>query len=205
MSFDEVFSRMTEFAERWQRQQPQLGLAFAEVASVQDGEYTLTYLSGNHDAPSAPARVATFMAGGGRGAYFMPEVGDEVVVGFEMGNLNRPVILGALWSDVDAPPPNVDTASSNNIRQIRSRAGHEITLDDSPGGGKVQIKIAGDPPAAGFEITIEAGPSPKINIKTTGVIATSRIVLDGVPWFHQHATGTGPSGPPMPMPGALVP
>ena len=115
------------------------------------------------------------------------------------------MILGALWSDVDAVPPGVDASSSNNLRSITSRAGHQITLDDTPGSGKVQIKIAGDAPTGGFEITIEAGPSPKINIKTTGVIATSRIVLDGVPWFHQHATGTGPSGPPLPMPGALVP
>ncbi|MEZ4399293.1 MAG: phage baseplate assembly protein V [Kofleriaceae bacterium] len=205
MSFDDVFNRLTEFTERWQRQQPQLGLAFAEVASVDDDGYTLTYLSGNHDAPSAPARVATFMAGGGRGAYFMPEVGDEVVVGFELGDLNRPVILGALWSDVDTPPTTVDTSASNNIRSIVSRDGHQITLDDTHGAGKVQIKIAGEPPTGGFEITIEAGPSPKINIKTTGVITTSRIVLDGVPWFHQHATGTGPSGPPLPAPGALVP
>lgn len=205
MSWDEVFGRLTEFTERWQRQPPQLGIAFAEVASVGDDGYTLTYLSGNHDAPSAPARVATLMAGNQRGTFFMPEVGDEVVVGFELGDINRPVILGALWSDVDAPPSNADTSSSNNIRTIVSRAGHQITLDDTQGAGKVQIKIAGDPPTGGFEITIEAGPQPKINIKTTGVIATSRIVLDGVPWFHQHATGTGPSGPPVAMPGALVP
>jgi phage baseplate assembly protein gpV len=205
MSFDEVFARLTEFADRFQRMQPQLGIAFAEVTGQSDAGFTLKFLSGNHDSDSAPARVSTFMAGNKRGAYFMPEVGDEVVVGFEMGDINRPVILGALWSDQDAPPDGVDTSSSNNIRSIVSRDGHQVTLDDTPGAGKVQIKIAGDPPSGGFEITIEAGPQPKINIKTTGVIATSRIVLDGVPWFHQHATGTGPSGPPLPIPGALVP
>ncbi len=210
MSFDDVFSRLTEFADRWQRQQPQIGIAFAEVTSVTDEGYILRWLSGDHDAPSAPARVATFMAGNQRGAYFMPEVGDEVVVGFERGDINVPVILGALWSNgagdgEDPPPTNADTSAANNIRTIVSRAGHQITFDDTAGAGKVQIKIAGDAPTGGFEITIEAGPSPKINIKTTGVIATSRIVLDGVPWFHQHATGTGPSGPPLPMPGALVP
>jgi uncharacterized protein involved in type VI secretion and phage assembly len=192
VSFDDVFGRLTELSERWQRQQPQLGVAFAEVTAIGDEGYTLSYLSGNHDAPSAPARVATFMAGNQRGAFFMPEVGDEVVVGFELGDLNRPVILGALWSDVDAPPPGVDTSSSNNIRTITSRAGHQITFDDSPGGGKIQIKTHG-----GFEITLDDGPSPKINIKTTGTVATSRLVLDGVAWNHQHATGTGPSGPPL--------
>lgn len=192
MSFDDVFGRLTEFAERWQRQQPQLGLAFAEVTGLSDDGYTLTFLSGNHEGPSAPARVTTFMAGNQRGAYFMPEVGDEVVVGFEMGDVNRPVILGALWSDVDAPPPGVDPSASNNIRTITSRAGHQITFDDSPGGGKIQIKTHG-----GFEITLDDGPSPKISIKTTGNVASSRLVLDGVAWNHQHATGTGPSGPPL--------
>lgn len=188
---DEMFRRLTEFQERWQRAAPQLGLAFAEVSNVTDEGYVLTWLSGNYDAPSTPARVATFMAGGGRGAYFMPEVGDEVVVGFEMGNLDRPVILGGLWSDVDAPPSQADTSSANNVRTIVSRAGHEITMDDSPN-GKIRIRTHG-----GFEISIEDGPSPKISIATSGNVATSRIVLDGVAWNHQHATGTGPSGPPL--------
>lgn len=192
MSFDDVFGRLTEFSDRFTRQAPQLGLAFAEVAAIGDDGYSLNYLSGNLDAASAPARVATFMAGNQRGAFFMPEVGDEVVVGFEMGDLNRPVILGALWSDVDAPPPSADTSASNNIRTITSRAGHEITFDDSPA-GKITIKTANN----NFEITIDDGPTPKIVLKTTGTIADSKIVLDGVAWNHQHATGTGPSGPPL--------
>ncbi len=191
MTIEDTLRRLTDFVERWQRTAPQLGLAFAEVASVDDDGYTLNYYSGNHDAPSAPARVAAPMAGGGRGAYFMPEVGDEVVVGFEMGNLDRPVILGALWSDVDQPPSQADTSSSNNVRTIVSRAGHEVTFDDSPE-GKIRIKTNG-----GFEITIEDGIAPKIAIKTTGNINSSRIVLDGVSWNHTHPSGTGPSGGPV--------
>ncbi len=191
MTPEEMFRRLTEFQDRWQRQAPQMGLAFAEVTGVTDEGYTLEFYSGTHDAPSTPARVASFMAGGGRGAYFMPEKGDEVVVGFEMGDLNRPVILGALWSDVDKPPGHADTSSSNNIRTITSRAGHHVTFDDSPS-GKIVIQTKG-----GFEISIEDGPTPKISLKTTGNIATSSIVMDGVAWNHQHATGTGPSGPPL--------
>jgi uncharacterized protein involved in type VI secretion and phage assembly len=188
---NELFSRLTQFAEQWQRSAPMLGLAFAEVVGQSDEGYELRYLSTNVDAPSAPARMSSFMAGSRRGAFFMPEVGDEVVVGFEMGDLNRPVILGALWSDVDQPPEPADTSAANNIRTIVSRAGHQVTFDDSPT-GKILIKTSG-----GMEISLEDGPSPKISIKTTGTIATSRIVLDGVSWNHQHATGTGPSGPPI--------
>lgn len=184
-----LFSTLRNFEERWERDAPMFGLMFAEVRAIRDDGYELEWLSGAMTEPSAPARVATLMAGNRRGAYFMPEVGDEVVVGFEMGNLDRPVILGALWSDQDEPPQQADTSSTNNIRTLVSRAGHEITFDDSPS-GKITIKTNG-----GMEIVLEDVP-PKITIKTTGNIATSRIVLDGVSWNHQHATGTGPSGPP---------
>jgi hypothetical protein len=194
MSFDEVFARLTEFADRFQRMQLQLGIAFAEVTGQSDEGFTLKFLSGNHDSDSAPARVASFMAGNKRGAYFMPEVGDEVVVGFEMGDINRPVILGALWSDQDAPPPGIDPSPSNNIRTITSRAGHQITFDDSPK-GKITIKTHG-----GIEIILHDGPPPQVNIKSVAG-GPSMIVLDGIAWNHYHATGTGPSGPPL----SLVP
>ncbi len=186
-----LFSQLLGTDESEQREGAIFGLVYAEVAVVTEDGYELDYLSGSMNERSAPARVASFMAGGGRGAFFMPEVGDEVVVGFELGNINRPVILGALWSDVDQPPTQADTESSNNVRTIVSRSGHEVTLDDSPGSGKITIRTAG-----AMEIVLEDTPA-KITIKTTGTIATSRIELDGVAWNHQHATGTGPSGPPL--------
>lgn len=184
-----LFSKLRNFEERWERDAPMFGLMFAEVRAIRDDGYELEWLSGAMSDPSAPARVATLMAGNRRGSFFMPEVGDEVVVGFELGNLDRPVILGALWSDRDEPPQQADTSSTNNIRTLVSRSGHEVTFDDSPN-GKITIKTNG-----GMEIVLEDVP-PKITIKTTGNVATSRIVLDGVSWNHQHATGTGPSGPP---------
>ncbi len=191
MSVEDLLRRLTEFQERWQRQPPQLGLAFAEVAGVTAEGYTLTWHSGHHDAPSAPARVSSFMAGGGRGGYFMPEIGDEVVVGFEMGNLDRPVILGALWNDRDLPPEEAAESDTNDIRTIVSRSGHEITFDDSPAGG-IRLRTRG-----GFEISISEGPMPRITITSAGNVKDSQIFLDGICWNHQHATGAGASGPPI--------
>jgi len=186
----ELFSRLRGFEEQYKRDAPMFGLMFAEVTGIHDDGYELKWLSGSLTAKSAPARVATLMAGDGRGSFFMPEVGDEVVVGFELGNIDRPVILGALWSDQDKPPQQADTSATNHVRTIVSRAGHEITFDDSPA-GKIMIKTKG-----GMEITLnEVGP--KITIKTTGDINSSQLELDGVAWNHMHPTGTGPSGGPV--------
>ena len=116
------------------------GLWFAQVTGrEEDGDYTLEWLSGPVTAPSAPARAASFMAGAERGAFFPFEVGDEVVVGFINGHLDQPVILGALWSDVDAPPGIADTTDENTTRVIVSRAGHTLLFDDSPGQEKVAL------------------------------------------------------------------
>ncbi len=91
------------------------------------------------DEESHWARVACFMAGEKRGALFLPEVGDEVLVAFEHGDINRPYVIGALWNGVDKPPlTNAD--GKNNVRLIQSRSGHTIMLDDTDGSERIEIK-----------------------------------------------------------------
>lgn len=87
---------------------------------------------------SAWARVLTPMAGPERGIYFLPEVDDEVLVVFEDGQIDRPIVLGALWNGKDKPPAQNDDGK-NNKRLIRSRSGHTITLDDTEGAEKITI------------------------------------------------------------------
>jgi len=184
----ELFARLLQLEERMNRMAPRYGVYYATVRALRDDGIELDYLSTSQDEPSPPARLAAPMAGPGRGAFFRPEVGDEVVVGFEMGDVNRPVILGALWNDQHAPPSSADTSETNNTRTIMSRSGHQVTFDDAPGGG-ILIEAAN-----GFHIRIDGD---KIEISSgASLIAGTKIVLDGVSWNHQHTTGTGVSGPP---------
>lgn len=84
------------------------------------------------------ARIAVPMAGSDRGAYFLPEVDDEVLVAFEHGDVRFPYVVGALWNGQDAPPESNDDGD-NNIRVIKSRSGHIIRLDDTDGEEKIEI------------------------------------------------------------------
>jgi uncharacterized protein involved in type VI secretion and phage assembly len=79
------------------------------------------------------------MAGGGRGMFFRPEKGDEVLVGFEHGDPRRPYILGSVWSQVDQPPEDTGPRTENNVRLIQSRSGHIIKLDDTVGEEMIEI------------------------------------------------------------------
>ena len=84
------------------------------------------------------ARVASPMAGGGRGMFFLPEKNDEVLVAFEQGDITRPYLLGALWNGKDKPPES-NSDGENNLRLIKSRSGHLVRLDDSDGAEKIEI------------------------------------------------------------------
>lgn len=83
-------------------------------------------------------RMTTFMAGGVRGSFFLPEVGDEVLVAFEHGNINRPYVIGALWNGVDKPP-ETNSDGKNNIREIKSRSGHELIFNDEDNKENIEI------------------------------------------------------------------
>ena len=119
------------------------------------------------------ARLATMMAGGNRGTWFIPEVDDEVLVAFTAGDPRRPVVIGALWNGVDAPPETMDSA--NNVRSVTSRSGHKLTFDDTAGAEKVELKTNGGhtftlDDAAGGTVTLTHSNGATVKIDATGNI-----------------------------------
>src|SRR5690606_8345587 len=84
------------------------------------------------------ARMTTPMGGANRGAMFIPEVGDEVLIAFVLGDIRAPIIIGSLWNDTDKPPEGKN--DRNDIRKLKTRAGHEVIFNDADGDGKVTIK-----------------------------------------------------------------
>jgi phage protein D/phage baseplate assembly protein gpV len=84
------------------------------------------------------ARSVQEGAGKDRGAMCVPEVGDEVLVAFEQGDVSRPYVLGGLFNGVDTPKSGgiglVDANSGAiNRRSVISRRGHRIDLLDEDG------------------------------------------------------------------------
>lgn len=87
-------------------------------------------------------RVAQPYAGGGYGAYFVPEKGDEVLVAFVHGDMRLPVVLGGLYNGVDKPAEARkvdDPAGPKDPKYLRSRTGHRIRFEDAEGHEKIEI------------------------------------------------------------------
>ncbi|MEO5723224.1 MAG: VgrG-related protein [Ilumatobacteraceae bacterium] len=81
------------------------------------------------DQESAWARVVTLGGAADRGMEMRPEVNDEVLVGFEQGDLRRPFVIGGLLSADDKYVKQaVGSDGALKMRSIRSRAGHKIEM-----------------------------------------------------------------------------
>lgn len=129
------------------------------------------------DRYEAWARLATLMGGRNRGSWFIPDVDDEVLIGFEGGDPRRPYVVGGLWNGQDSPPDSMDGAGNNYRKVIRSRNGVKITLDDQDGQEKFIVETPG-----GQKITLKDGPGAveivdsngnSLKLETSGVTLTA--------------------------------
>lgn len=139
---------------------------------MESGGYTDS--ADKEDFPSTWARVATMMAGPDRGAFWLPEVDDEVLLAFEHGDLRRPFVVGCLWSPVDKTiHDNKSQDGKNNYRTFFSRSGHVLQFIDEEGKERIVLQTkAGSGEAAtahksrsGHFIVLDAtGGAEKIEI-----------------------------------------
>lgn len=172
------------------------GVVVAQVTDVNDpqqqGRVQLSYPWLADDHVSDWARTVQPGAGKDRGAMVVPEVGDEVLVAFEQGDLQRPYVLGGLYNGVDTPRSGpvdlVDPGSGAvNRRSVVSRRGHRLDLLDQDGRKEgISLATADDKLRLEFDATgttITVHSDGKVTVEgTQGVVvdaATSDLQLKG--------------------------
>lgn len=179
-----------------------LGRVRVNFPWLADKPDTVTIKKGER-AHSYWARIATMMAGGKRGSFFIPEVDDEVLVAFEHGRQDRPFVIGMLWNKKAAPPEQMDADGKNDLRAIHTRSGHKVIFNDSKDKPSIKIvdktgdnfieidstdnamtiKVKGDLTIdaggkisikAGADIAIEAGAGLTVKAGAAGTIQTAQ-------------------------------
>jgi len=126
------------------------------------------------------ARVCTLFAGENRGAFWMPDVGDEVLVAFVMGDARQPIVLGGLWNGASHAPETLNR--DNNLKVVRSRNGNRIVLDDSSGQEKVIVETPGGnritlSDAAGDLVKVEDSAGNTATMGAGGMTVTSPAIV----------------------------
>ena len=69
-------------------------------------------------------------SGAGKGFHFIPEIGEEVLVGFESGNAEKPFVMGTHYNGSETSSYHT---SGNDKKVIHTRSGTKIILNDAEG------------------------------------------------------------------------
>jgi uncharacterized protein involved in type VI secretion and phage assembly len=137
------------------------GLVIGIVTQVDVGKIKVNYPWLEENQESDWIRIATAMSGNNRGSCLMPDVQDEVLIGFDQGDTRTPYVIGFLWNGVDSPP-----SQDVRDRRLMSANGHTLRfLDATPTGGSMGALVIED--AHGNAITMSNG---KITISGVGVL-----------------------------------
>ena len=113
---------------------------------------------------SSWVRYVSPHAGSDRGFVSVPEIGDEVLVGFVSGNPDLPIALGSLYNGTDKPPVTVD--GNNETKVFLTKAGNEIRITDTSGSEEIKICNADGK----NQVVLEMG-GPSISIESQGDIS----------------------------------
>lgn len=122
------------------------------------------------------ARLSNFYSTNNAGAFFLPEVGDEVVIGFLNEDPRYPIILGSMYSSTKIVPyKGLQPNEKNSKKAIVSKSGIYIEFDDeqkiftiaTPGNNKVIISDKDK------KITVEDENSNSIVMSSSGITIKS--------------------------------
>ena len=121
-----------------------------------------------------------------RGFVFIPEVGDQVLLGFRHGDPARPYVMGSLFNGTTGG----GGLEGNHMKSLTTRSGHTIKLNDSLSslgitikdikGNSIHIDSVGDDIIinAKRNITINAGETFTVNCKNVNILAEESINMN---------------------------
>ncbi len=103
-------------------------------------------------------------AGDGHGLVCIPEVGDEVLIGYENGDPDLPLALGSLYTGKDKPPVSSD--SKNEVKILQTKSGNQICFTDTGGSEEIKISLTD-----GKSCIVIKADGPLISIESDGDIS----------------------------------
>jgi uncharacterized protein involved in type VI secretion and phage assembly len=167
----------------------------------QMGRVRVKYPSLSDSEESAWARIATPSAGNGRGLLMLPQVNEEVIVGFEHGDARRPIVVGSLFNGRDKPGDELIQNKDGSLGVVSNEKIHlhskkdfeiksdqslvvEITKDASEKvSGSLKSEVTGNANLKAQQYTIEAGATltikgANISVESSGPLALKGATVD---------------------------
>lgn len=143
------------------------------------------WMNGSEKSPWL--RVTTPHAGGGKGMFFIPEVGEEVIVGFEGDSSVKPYVIGAVYH---GKANNSYANAGNDVKALQSRSGNKMVFHDAEGsvhlsdakGNDMKMDGKGNITVKSTETIVLVCGESKIEMKKDGTITINgkKITVNGI-------------------------
>jgi uncharacterized protein involved in type VI secretion and phage assembly len=134
---------------------------------------------GEQDAPMW-ARVAVPFAGPNRGAFFIPNKGDEVAVQFVNGDPRQPLVTGGLWNGNQSPPETIGGTEIDRWSFVGKNGTRVAIVEHSRGQEQISLSTPNQTNAA--VITADSGgrielktPMGTVKIESSGITVKSSV------------------------------
>ncbi len=173
----------------------------------QMGRVRVKYPSLSDTEESAWARIATPSAGNARGLLMLPQVNEEVIVGFEHNDPRRPIVVGSLFNGRDKPGADLLQNRDGSFAMLSNEKAHmhtkkdfeiksdqnmivEITKDEKVKvGGNAEHTATGNNKMKAQQFNVEAGSTMTLKGVSVTVEASASLTLKGATVDIQ---GSGP-------------
>ena len=115
-----------------------------EIDVDEQGRICVQFYWDRKKKPSRRVRVAQIWAGAHRGALFLPRIGDEVLVQYEEGDPDRPIVVGSVYNgtnEVVAKLPAKKTHSGILTKSSKNSSGYNmLVFDDTAGDEHIKLR-----------------------------------------------------------------
>lgn len=123
-------------------------------------------------------RVTSPHGGGGKGMFFIPEVGEEVIVGFEGDSPTKPYIIGTVYH---GKASNTYSNGGNDVKALQTRSGNKVIMNDKDGSVFVEDKDGNSMLIDGAgNITVKSNNTVTIDATNQITLKTKVISMEAV-------------------------
>jgi type VI secretion system secreted protein VgrG len=120
-------------------------------------------------------RVTSPHGGGGKGMFFIPEVGEEVIVGFEGDSPMKPYIIGTVYH---GKASNTYSNGGNDVKALQTRSGNKVIMNDKDGSVFVEDKDGNSMLIDGAgNITVKSNKTVLIDATNEITLKTKKITM----------------------------
>jgi uncharacterized protein involved in type VI secretion and phage assembly len=121
-------------------------------------------------------RVTSPHGGGGKGMFFIPEVGEEVIVGFEGDSPIKPYIIGTVYH---GKASNTFSNGGNDVKALQTRSGNKVIMNDADGSVFVEDKDGNSMLIDGAgNITVKSNNTVTIDATNEITLKTKKITME---------------------------